>query len=102
MPCNPRIPWRKPMNAERHYAKGEEFEASQAKLDNVHEYPILVDALTRLVDEVELHLPALTLLALFGSVACVEPREDSDTDILALFDLRGVPNTREREDELAT
>lgn len=66
-----------------------------------HEYPILIDALTRLIDEVPSRLPDITLLALFGSVARLEPRKDSDTDILALFDLRDEPNTREREDELA-
>lgn len=31
------------MNAERHYAKGEEFEASQAKLDIVDDVSLLVE-----------------------------------------------------------
>lgn len=65
------------------------------------EYPILIEAFIRLIDEVRLHLPHLTLLALFGSVARLEAGAHSDTDLLALFDVRGATNTREREDELA-
>jgi hypothetical protein len=54
-----------------------------------------------LIDEVRFRLPQLTLLALFGSVARLEAGAHSDTDLLALFDVRGAANTREREDELA-
>lgn len=66
-----------------------------------HEYPVLMNALARLIDDVRLHLPTLTLLALFGSVARLNPKENSDTDILALFDVGKASNTRQREDELA-
>ncbi len=66
-----------------------------------HEYPILIEAFIRLIDEVAFRLPQLTLLALFGSVARLEAGAYSDTDLLALFDVRGATNTREREDELA-
>lgn len=31
------------MNAERHYVKGEEFEASQAKLDTINDVSLLVE-----------------------------------------------------------
>lgn len=66
-----------------------------------HEYPVFIDALTRLIEEVRFHHPDITLLALFGSVARLEPGANSDTDMLALFDVREALHPREREDELA-
>jgi predicted nucleotidyltransferase len=67
-----------------------------------HEYPIILNVLSRLAEQIAQHHPEVTLLALFGSVARMTPHADSDTDLLVLVDKSGAFEADRHLDELST
>ena len=52
----------------------------------LREYPRLLQKLRKFVELVQTLDPNVTLLALFGSTARLEPRELSDSDLLMLHE----------------